>query len=116
VYYRQIPVGSVIGYKLGELANEVVVFLNIRPYYAPLVRNNSRFWNSSGIRIDASLIGGVKIDTESIESILGGGVAFATPDNPDMGNTATQGMSFTLHDDKKEQWQHWSPKIPLGTH
>ena len=115
VYYRQIPVGSVIGYKLGEHADEVVVFINIRPYYAPLVRNNSRFWNASGVRVDASLVGGVKIDTESLETILDGGIAFATPENPDMGDNAAQGMSFELHDAYKQEWLHWSPKIPLGT-
>ncbi len=115
VYYRQIPVGSVIGYKLGVNADEVVVFINIRPYYAPLVRNNSMFWNTSGIRVDASLVGGVKIDTESVEAILDGGIAFATPDNKDMGDSASEGMSFVLHDTHKPDWLAWSPRIPLGT-
>lgn len=115
VYYRQIPVGSVIGYKLGTNANEVVVFINIRPRYAPLLRSNSMFWNVSGIRVDASLVGGIKVDTESLQTILDGGIAFATPDNPDMGDAASQGMSFELHDKHKEKWLSWSPKIPLGS-
>ena len=115
VYYRQIPVGSVIGYKLGTNANEVIVFINIRPRYAPLLRSNSRFWNVSGIRVDASVVGGVKIDAESLETILDGGIAFATPDNPDMGDAASQGMSFKLHDKHQKKWLSWSPKIPLGS-
>lgn len=115
VYYRQIAVGSVIGYKLGANANEVVIFINIKPYYAPLVRSNSMFWNTSGIRVDASLVGGIKVETESLESVLGGGIAFATPDNADMGDAASQGMSFELHEKRVEDWLHWSPKIPLGT-
>jgi len=115
VYYRQIPVGSVIGYKLGTNASEVIVFINIRTRYAPLLRSNSMFWNVSGIRVNASLVGGVKIDTESLESILDGGIAFATPDNPDMGDAVSQGMSFVLHDKHKEKWLSWSPKIPLGS-
>ena len=114
VYYRQIEVGSVIGYKLGANANEVIIFINIRPYYAPLVRSNSMFWNASGIRVDASLVGGVKIDTESLQTILDGGITFATPDNADMGDAASQGMSFQLHDTYKQSWLQWSPKIPLG--
>jgi len=114
VYYRQIPIGSVIGYKLGANADEVVVFINIRPYYAPLVRSNSVFWNASGIRIDASIVGGVKIDADTMETILDGGIAFATPDNTDMGDAANQGMSFQLHDTYLDSWLHWSPKIPLG--
>jgi paraquat-inducible protein B len=115
VYYRQIRVGSVIGYTLGTNANEVIIFINIRPYYAPLVRSNSMFWNASGIRVDASLVGGVKIESESLETILDGGIAFATPDNPDMGDAASQGMSFELHAKHEENWLHWSPKIPLGS-
>lgn len=115
VYYRQIPVGSVIGYKLGANANEVIVFINIRPYYAPLVRSNSMFWNASGIRVDASIVGGVKIETDSLQSILDGGIAFATPDNPDMGDAASQGMSFALHEKLRDNWLSWSPKIPLGS-
>jgi paraquat-inducible protein B len=114
VYYRQVQVGSVIGTRLGNHADEVVVFVNIRPYYAPLVRNNSVFWNVSGIRVDASLVGGMKVDTESIESLLEGGIAFATPDNELMGDTAGQGMAFTLYDQHKPEWLSWSPKIPLG--
>ena len=114
VYYRQIPVGSVIGYGLGATADEVIVFINIRPYYAPLVRSNSMFWNASGIRVAASLVGGVKIDAESLQTVLDGGIAFATPGNPDMGDAASQGMSFELHDKHNEKWLHWSPKIPLG--
>ena len=114
VYYRQVAVGSVIGYKLGSNANEVVVFINIRPYYAPLVRSNSMFWNTSGIRVDASVIGGIKVETDSLESILAGGIAFSTPDNSEMGDAASDGMSFQLHDKHKESWLHWSPRIPLG--
>ncbi|MEN8206088.1 MAG: MlaD family protein [Pseudomonadota bacterium] len=115
VYYRQIPVGSVIGYELGTNASEVIVFINIRPYYEPLVRSNSTFWNASGIRVDASVVGGVKIDADSLETILDGGIAFATPDNPAMGDAASQGMSFELHDKHREKWLSWSPKIPLGS-
>jgi paraquat-inducible protein B len=115
VYYRQVVVGSVLGYRLGANADEVIVFTNIRPYYAPLVRSNSIFWNASGIRVDASLVRGIKIETESLETVLDGGIAFATPDNADMGDAASQGMPFQLHDTYKESWLHWSPKIPLGT-
>ncbi len=115
MHYRQIPIGSVTGYKLGANANEVIIFINIRPYYAPLVRSNSMFWNVSGIRVDARIVGGVKIDTDSLQSILDGGIAFATPDNPDMGDAASQGMSFVLHEEPGQNWLQWSPKIPLGS-
>jgi paraquat-inducible protein B len=115
VFYRQIPVGNVIGYRLGSNANEVVIFINIRPRYTPLVRSNSMFWNVSGIRVDASVVGGVKIDADSLETILGGGISFATPDNTDMGDAASHGMSFALHNTHKQDWLNWSPKIPLGS-
>jgi hypothetical protein len=31
-----------------------------------------------------------------------------------MGDAASQGMSFQLHDTYKQSWLQWSPKIPLG--
>ena len=40
----------------------------------------SQFWNTSGMRIDAGVFSGVSIDSESIETLLSGGIAFATPE------------------------------------
>ncbi|MCY1450549.1 hypothetical protein D9M71_673650 [compost metagenome] len=91
-----------------------MVHIVIEPRYAPLVRTGSRFWNTSGVGVDASLFKGVKLRTESIETILAGGVAFATPNNAQMGELARSGQTFALFDEANDEWLDWAPKIQLG--
>ena len=80
VYFRQIKVGEVTGYRLSKDATSAIINLDIENAYAPLVRTTSKFWNASGINIDFSLSKGAKVRTESMQSILEGGIAFATPE------------------------------------
>jgi paraquat-inducible protein B len=49
------------------------------------VRENPVFWNASGVGVHFGLFSGAEIHTESLKSILAGGIAFATPDDKDMG-------------------------------
>jgi hypothetical protein len=58
VTYREITVGKVTGYELGQTADRVLVHILIEPKYAPLVRSGSRFWNTSGVGFDIGLFNG----------------------------------------------------------
>ena len=80
VYYRQIKVGKVTGYRLSNDATAAVISVDIETRFAPLVRTTSKFWNVSGVKIDFSLFKGAKVKTESMQALLEGGIAFATPD------------------------------------
>ena len=111
VSYRQITVGEVIGYELSSNANSVLVYINIEARYQSLIRDNTRFWNASGINIDAGLFSGVQIQAESLENLLSGGVAFATPDKP--GEKAVSNDTFKLHRSVGSHWKDWQPSIPL---
>ncbi len=113
VSYREIPVGKVTDFELGPTSDRVLIHVLIEPRYAPLVRSGSRFWNASGIGVDAGLFKGVKVRTESLEALLEGGIAFATPDNPVMGGPAQPGQTFVLNDEVNEAWLQWAPKIRL---
>ncbi|MNO01219.1 hypothetical protein D3C81_2213070 [compost metagenome] len=74
------------------------------------MRGGSRFWNASGVDVDFGLLKGVAVRTESLEAILAGGIAFATPEEP---GPAFPGQTFVLFDEPKAEWLNWAPKIPL---
>lgn len=113
VLFRQVKVGEVIGIDLSSTAETVDIFINIAKRYAPLVNSGSKFWNTSGINIDASVFSGVNIDSESIETLIAGGIAFASPKLEQTGEQA-QINSFTLYQDVDEDWLEWQPKVLIG--
>jgi paraquat-inducible protein B len=114
VTYREVTVGKVTGYELGQTADRVLIHILIEPKYAPLVRSGSRFWNTSGFGLDFGLFKGATVRTESLETLVAGGIAFATPDGERMGNAARPQQTFPLFDKFEEEWLTWAPKIPLG--
>ncbi len=122
VLYRQIKVGKVIGIDLSATADQVNIFINIAKRYAPLVNEKSQFWNTSGIKIEAGIFSGINIDSESIETLIAGGIAFATPsideNNDKIPETEHESMllptSFMLHQVVDKDWLEWQPKIVLN--
>ncbi|MNM59320.1 Paraquat-inducible protein B [compost metagenome] len=114
VTYREIPVGKVTGFELGQTADRVLIHILIEPRYATLVRGGSRFWNSSGFGVDIGLFKGATVRTESLETLIQGGIAFATPDGEKMGNPARPQQTFALFDDAEDEWLQWAPKIQIG--
>ncbi len=111
VFYRQVPVGEVQGITLAETADSVQFSVTIEPRYAALVRQNSVFWNASGVQVDVSLFKGASFRTESLESVLKGGIAFATPDAP--AALALPGARFRLETQPRSEWLDWKPRITL---
>lgn len=113
VYYRQIKIGRVTGVELGPTAQNVWIHININPEHSALVYRGSRFWNASGVNISGGLFSGLSLETESMESIVAGGVAIATPEGEEMGTPAQDGDHFILAEKPEEKWLEWSPKIKL---
>lgn len=114
VTYREVTVGKVTDYQLGPNADRVLLGILIEPRYAALVRSGSRFWNASGFGFDFGLFKGAQVRTESVEALLEGGIAFATPEGEQMGKPAQPGQTFPLYGEANEEWLHWAPKIALG--
>ena len=108
VYYREIPVGKVTGYKLADPANHVLIYINIEDRYKALVTEKSRFWNASGVDVKFGLFSGAKIRTESLEALLSGGIAFATPE---IAEPVTPGYQFKMAKEADPQWLQWAPSI-----
>jgi len=112
VLYRQVKVGEVIGIDLSSTADTVDVFINIAKRYAPLVNKGSKFWNTSGINVEAGIFSGVNIDSESIETLIAGGIAFASPEL-DADDEAMQVTSFLLYQNLEEDWLEWQSKVVI---
>jgi paraquat-inducible protein B len=111
VFYREVPVGAVVSHELARDSRSIRVRINIQKRYATLVRDNSVFWNASGISAHLGLHG-LEIQTESLEAVLAGGVAFATPDRP--GHPVKAGSVFRLRPEYEEEWLAWSPVLWRG--
>ncbi|MEP6701840.1 MAG: MlaD family protein [Betaproteobacteria bacterium] len=83
IYFRHIQVGQVTGFDLDADGKGVTIGAFINSPYDKHVNPNSRFWFADGfdVTLDAN---GLKINTQSVLSILIGGLAFETlPDLPD---------------------------------
>jgi paraquat-inducible protein B len=99
VYYRHVRVGQVVSAELNRdgMGVSFVVFVNAP--YDRYVTRGTRFWNASGI--DVSLgAGGLRMETESLASIVIGGVAFQVPPEAEPGPQADAEAVFDLFKDR----------------
>lgn len=113
IYYRQLQVGEVTGYDLSPSFQKVRIFATIKPHYIPIIRENTKFWQVSGARIEGGIFSGVTISTESLTAIIRGGIALATPDGDRTGPAVAGGHLFPLHDQPEKQWLDWNPDVVL---
>jgi paraquat-inducible protein B len=95
VYYRRIQVGQVTSYRLNDNGKGVSLHIFIDAPSDRFVTKTTRFWNASGV--DVSLgASGLKLNTESLATVVAGGIGFQDP--PDGGDSppAPAGASFEL--------------------
>ena len=112
VLYRQTPVGVVLSTGLTSDGSAVGVRVYIQPAYVALVRENTMFWNASGVSFDVGW-SGLELAAESLQTLVDGGVMMATPDEP--GNPVMTGRRFTLLPEMKDDdWKSWRPALQVG--
>ncbi|WP_191831700.1 intermembrane transport protein PqiB [Pseudomonas fluorescens] len=100
VYYRKIPVGQVVAYQLAKDGKSVDIEVFVQSPNDAYVTDNTRFWNASGIDLEAGA-NGFAVRTESLSSLLVGGIAFRAPQyNPD-DQVAAEDKVFELFEDEK---------------
>ncbi|TDF84048.1 intermembrane transport protein PqiB [Pseudomonas sp. H9] len=100
VYYRKISVGQVVSYQLAKDGKSVDIEVFVQSPNDAFVTNNTRFWNASGIDLEAGA-NGFAVRTESLSSLLVGGIAFRAPQyNPD-DQVAAEDNVFELFEDEK---------------
>jgi paraquat-inducible protein B len=98
VFYRHITAGQVVGYSLDPGGTGVTIKVFINAPFDVYVTGDTRFWQASGIDMSVNA-DGVKLRTESIASILEGGVAFGTPPGLPTARVAAD-TAFTLFNDQ----------------
>jgi len=99
IYYRGIKVGQVVDYDFDETAEAVLFKVFISDPFHKKVTDNTRFWNASGVdfSMDAT---GIKMDTQSLVSIMLGGVAFDLPEHAQPGEEAEEDKDFLLYENR----------------
>jgi len=78
VYFRGAMAGRAVSTEVAKDGKSVVVGVFVDAPYDRFVTEETRFWNASGfdLSVDAS---GVKVHTQSLLTLVLGGVAFETP-------------------------------------
>ncbi len=100
VFYRHISAGQVVAYELDPGGTSVTIKIFVNAPYDAFVTPATRFWQASGI--DMSLdADGVRLRTESLSSILEGGIAFQSPPNAPTVPVVAQDTAFTLFTDQE---------------
>lgn len=99
VYFRRLEAGRVIAYDLDKAGTGVVVRIFVNAPYDGYVSANTRFWHASGIDValDAN---GLRINTESLASVVVGGLAFQAPDGAPPQPPIADNATFTLFPDR----------------
>jgi paraquat-inducible protein B len=111
ILYRDIEVGEVTKVSLGEFADRVVSTVVIDPDYAYLIRRNSVFWNTSGVDVSIGL-SGANIKAGTLDSLVRGGITFATPEQTQLEPIAEPQQSFYLYSQAEDSWKTWRTAIP----
>ena len=100
IYYRQIKVGEVTGYKLADSQEHVDVNFFIRAPHDKMVQNRSRFWDVSGFGVSVGAEG-VKAKMASLTSLLSGGVEFDNSASIGAEVVSEKGHRFYLYPDRE---------------
>lgn len=99
VYYRRLQVGQLVAYDLAADGKAVQIRVFVNAPYDKFVNSGTRFWNASGIDVSVGA-GGVELRTQSLVSVLAGGVAFETPPFSNKAASAAADTVFTLYSDQ----------------
>ncbi|MGB9082881.1 MAG: MlaD family protein [Desulfuromonadaceae bacterium] len=105
IFYRRMQVGQVIATELDRDGKGVTIKAFIRAPFDQYVKTNSVFWHASGVDLSLNA-SGVKINTESMLSILLGGISFQTPQDRLDAPSATPDTVFPLFLTKDEALKH----------
>lgn len=111
IQFRGITIGEVKGYTLSPSGSQVLIYTAIESQYRHLINQSSKFWEKSGINLDLNIFSGAKINTESMESIIAGGIAVTTETKTSSNNKLNNEAIMPLYDQALEDWKNWQPAL-----
>ncbi|MEJ2159207.1 MAG: MlaD family protein [Chromatiales bacterium] len=95
VYFRQIRVGRVVDFNM-EPSGKIRAEVFVRSPHDARVKTTTRFWNAGGFDVSLNAEG-LQIDSESLVTMLVGGIAFDTPAALETAAPAANGHEFHLY-------------------
>ena len=98
ILFRDLAVGEVLGWDVGEMANDVIIHAFVRAPYDRYVHDRTVFWNASGASVQLGGTG-LKLELESLRALVLGGIAFETPDDATASPSAQENHEFNLFAD-----------------
>nr|WP_321800184.1 MlaD family protein [Burkholderia sp. BCC1988] len=101
VFFRRLQVGRLVSYALDSDGAGMTLHVFIDAPYDKFVTGATRFWHASGVDVTLNT-SGVKIDTESLVSILIGGLAFENPPDTAAGIEAEALRQYELFDTRAD--------------
>jgi paraquat-inducible protein B len=101
LYFRGLKVGQVLSYELDQDGKGVTFKVFVAAPYDKYVNASSRFWNASGIDLSMDA-NGLKVNTQSLVSIMVGGIAFQTLDDKGDAPPTDPNFAFTLSASREE--------------
>jgi paraquat-inducible protein B len=101
IYFRRLQVGQVASYALDNDGKNLTVKVFVRAPYDQYVNPNTRFWHASGIDVSLSA-SGLTVQTQSVLSILIGGIAFETAATALVLPPSDENAVFTLYSNRTE--------------
>ncbi len=84
VIFRDITVGQVLGWDLGDMAANATIHVFVRAPFDQYVHDDTRFWDASGFSVKLGGAG-VQVQVQSLRAILLGGIGFDNPSVPKAG-------------------------------
>jgi paraquat-inducible protein B len=110
LFFRRLQVGQVVSYVLDSNGQFFTVKVFVKKPYDDFVTPNTRFWQASGVDMQLSA-SGLSVQTQSLLSILIGGVAFETPQDLKVLPAAEAETTFNLYENRAAAYQP-APRHP----
>ncbi len=101
IYFRRLQVGQVASYALDKDGKNLTVKAFVQAPYDQYVNPNTRFWHASGVDVSLSA-SGLTVQTQSVLSILIGGIAFETAPTVLVLPPSEENAVFTLYSNRTE--------------